>query len=120
LEVVLLLVTVRFAESVNGTAPFRPFMTLSVAILLPFIVTGLDQLYLNTILRYTDPICMSLPFLYTTAEWLSSPNGGSYLATTLSTTSEATLVAIVFEVVCIFLLSRIFGKHRDTDHLVTA
>jgi hypothetical protein len=91
-----------------------------IAGVLPLLTAGFDQLYLNTVLRYTDPVSVSLPHLCATAEWLMSPDGTPYLSTHLSITSDFFWFAAIGEMLGVFLLSRMFGKRPDKENLVTA
>lgn len=123
LELLLVLASVRFGEFINGKVQFRPLMTLSMAGILPFIATGFDQLYINTILRFTSgvsEVALNGLFICTSAKWLTNPDGTSYLSTTLSSTSEAVWVLAIFGMLTMFFLSRIFGERSNKDDLVAA
>jgi DNA-binding CsgD family transcriptional regulator len=121
LEVLLLLASVRFSELLNSKKQIRPLMMLSIAGIFPFIAAGFDQLYINTILRFTSgvsEVALNGLFICSSAEWLTSPDGTSYLSTTLSWTSEAVWVLAFFGMLGMFFLTRIFGKRPS--NLVTA
>lgn len=120
LEVLLLFTGAFFGGMLNGTWKFRPLLAILIGGLLPLLIAGFDQLYLNTILRYTGPTSISLPYLCTTAEWLVSANGTSYLSTHLSITSDFFWFVKIAEMLGAFLLSRMFGKRPDKENLVTA
>ena len=119
LELLLILGSVRFGELLNGNMQFRPLVLILIAALLPLIVAGFDQLYLNTILRYVDPISFSIPNLSATAGWLRSPDGVAYLSTQLNVTSDVLWFIAIAEMLVMFMLSRVFGKHSGKDNLVT-
>jgi DNA-binding CsgD family transcriptional regulator len=120
LELLILFAGVRFGEMFNGTLRFRPLLSILIAGMLPLFVAGFDQLYLNTILRVTSPLSVSLPDLCATAEWLTSPDGTSYLSTHLEITSDFFWFIAVAEMLVVFLWSRMFGKHSDKGSLATA
>jgi DNA-binding CsgD family transcriptional regulator len=120
LELLLLFAAARLGEMFNGTWRFRPLMAILVAGMLPLLIGGIDQLYLNTILRYTDSISVSLPALCTTAEWLKAADGTLYLSTQSSITSDFVWFAAMAEMLIAFLLSRMLGKRPDKENLVTA
>ena len=120
LELLLIFAAVRFGELLNGTWSFRRVPTILIAGVLPLLVLGFDQLCLNTILRYTGAATVLLPHLCTTAEWLTSPDGTTYLSTQLSITSDFFWFAIVGEMLIVFLLSRVLGKRPENSNLATA
>ena len=120
LEILLLFAVARLGELLNGTWQFRPLIAILIAGLLPLLIAGFDQLYLNTVLRYTDSIEVLLPALCTTAEWLKAPDGTLYLSTQLSITSDFVWFVAMAEMLIAFLLSRMFGKRSGRDNLVTA
>ena len=120
LELLLIFASVRFGELLNGTWQFRSLYAVLIAGTLPLIAAGFDQLCLHTILRYMDSASVSLPFLCTTAEWLVSPDGTSYLSTQLNITSDFIWFAAIAEMLIPFLLSRVFGKHPVKSNLATA
>ncbi len=120
LEFLLLFAAARLGEMFNGTWRFRPLMAILVAGMLPLLIGGFDQLYLNTILRYTDSISVSLPTLCMTAEWLKAADGTLYLSTQSSITSDFVWFVAMAEMLIAFLLSRMFGKRPDKENLVPA
>jgi len=120
LELLLLFAGVRFGELLNGTWQFRRLPTIVFAGVLPLLAAGFDQLYLNTILRYTGATSVSLPYLCTIAEWLISPDGTAYLSTQLNITSDFFWFAAIAEMLVVFLLSRVFGKHPGNSNLAPA
>ncbi|MCI0555031.1 MAG: helix-turn-helix transcriptional regulator [Anaerolineae bacterium] len=120
LELLLIFAAVRFGELLNGTWDFRRLPTILFAGMLPLLVLGFDQLYLNTILRYTGAASVLLPHLCTTAEWLISPDGTTYLSTQLSIQSDLFWFAIIGEMLVMFLLSRVFGKRPGNSNLAPA
>jgi DNA-binding CsgD family transcriptional regulator len=120
LELLLLFGAARLGEMLNGTWRFQPIMAILVAGILPLLIAGFDQLYLNTILRFTDAISVSLPTFCMTAEWLKAPDGTFYLSTQSSITSDFVWFVAMAEMVIAFFLSRMFGKHSGKDNLVTA
>lgn len=120
LELLLLFAGVRFGELLNGTWQFRRLPTILFAGILPLLAAGFDQLYLNTILRYTGATSVSLPYLCAIAEWLISPDGTSYLSTQVNITSDFFWFAAIAEMLVVFLLSRVFGKQSGKSNLAPA
>ncbi len=120
LELLLIFAAVRFGELLNGTWNSHRVPTILFAGILPLFVLVFDQLCLNTILRYTGAASVLLPHLCTTAEWLISPDGTTYLSTQLSIKSDLFWFAIVGEMLVVFLLSRVLGKHSGKSNLAPA
>jgi len=101
-----------------GEFHFQPLFVLAMSALLPLIAAGFDQLYMNTVLRYTDPISISIANISASAQWLTSADGGMYRSTHLSVKSDVLWFIVIAEMLVMFLLSCVLEK-RST-HLATA
>jgi hypothetical protein len=112
--------SVRFDTLTRNNRKFSPLILLIGAGVLPLIAAGFDQLYLNTVLRYTDAVSISIANISATAEWMVSPEGKSSLSTHLSVTSEMLWFMAIAEVLTVFMLSRWAGKRPHNDTFATA
>lgn len=106
--------SIRLGWIMKGNAQVRPILFLMIAAGLPLLAAGFDQLYLNTALRFTDPVSISLASISATAAWLSSPEGGLYRSTHLSATSDLLWYLAIAYMISMFFVSRMAGKQRDT------
>lgn len=106
--------SIRLGRIMNGTKQVRPILFLLIAAGLPLLAAVFDQLYLNTALRFTDPVSISIASISATAEWLSSPDGGLHRSTQLSATSDLLWYIAIAYMISIFFVSRMTGKHPDT------
>jgi len=97
-----------------------PLFIIFISALLPLLVAGFDQLYLNTILRYTEPISTTIANISASAAWLTSPTGNFYRATHLSVTSEILWGIASAYMLVLFSFSRIGGKRSGKDTVVSA
>jgi hypothetical protein len=110
--------SIRFGRIMGSNAPLRPILFLLIAAGLPLIAAGFDQLYLNTALRFTDPVSVSIASISATAEWLTSPEGVSHRSTHLSTTSDLLWFIALTYMLMLSSISWLTGK--QSDNLATA
>jgi hypothetical protein len=109
--------SVRFGRIMKGNAPIRPLLSILIAAVLPLIAAGFDQLYVNTVLRYTDPISVSIANISTTAQWVTSADGMTYRSTALSITSDLLWFIANGYMVVMFLISRMPGRQNNVNDL---
>lgn len=109
--------SVRFGRLMQGRATFRPLVWLGAAVLLPLLAVAFDQLYLITVLRFTEPISMSLIDLATKAEWVTSPGGTLHRSTHLSSTSDTVWWITIGYMVLLFAVGRVLRK-RSGDGML--
>jgi len=107
--------SIRFGRIMRSKAPLRPIMFLLVAAGLPLIAAGFDQLYLNTALRFTDPVSISIANISATAQWLSSPDGDIYRSTHLSATSDLLWFIAIAYMLVLFSIGRVPGRRPATQ-----
>jgi DNA-binding CsgD family transcriptional regulator len=112
--------SLRFGRTLKNATTFSPLVWLGLAALLPVCAMGFDQLYLNTILRYTEPISLTLVDLSASAQWAVSPEGAAYRSTNLSTTSNIVWWITVGYMLVLFALGRMVGKPTNNGNLATA
>jgi len=111
--------SMRFGRMTHEDKQFSPLMILILSALLPLFVTGFDQLYLNTVLRYTDAVSISIANISATAQWLASADGMLYRSTQLSVTSDILWFIAIAYMLALFLLSKLTGKRSGENHLAT-
>jgi DNA-binding CsgD family transcriptional regulator len=99
---------------------FRPLILITAAVLLPLIAAGFDQAYMNTVLRFTEPISTSIGNISATAAWLVSPEGYPYRSTHLSVTSDVLWFVTLAYMLALFFFSRVAGKRSDKNSLTIA
>lgn len=104
--------SLRFGSALKQTATLRPLLWLAVAAVLPLLVATFDQLYLNTVLRYTEPIATTLGTLSTTAGWVVSPEGQFHRSTTLSSTSDLLWFVAIGYMLTLFMVG-VFSNRRN-------
>ena len=104
----------------TGAFPVRPLVIIVITVLLPLIAAGFDQLYLNTVLRYTEPTSTNIANISAAAAWLVSPEGNPYRSTHLSVKSDALWFVAIGYMLVLFFLSRAAGKRSNKDTLVAA
>lgn len=91
----------------HGNMQFHPLLLIACAGVLPLIAAGFDQAYLNTVLRFTEPISTSIASISATAAWLVSPEGNPYRSTHLSVTSDMLWFIALAYMLILFFFSRI-------------
>jgi hypothetical protein len=119
LALLLGLGSLRFGWVAQNALPFNPLLLMLSAVFLPLLAAGFDQLYVSTVLRYTDPISISLFNISTTAEWLVSPDGSAYRSTRLSATSNLLWFISMGYMLVLFFFSHMFGRRSDKNNLAT-
>ncbi|MBL8102419.1 MAG: helix-turn-helix transcriptional regulator [Anaerolineales bacterium] len=119
LEILLILGSVRLGELLKHNKPFRPLLIILIAVSMPIIAWGFDQAYLLVALPYLGFTSVSIPDIHATAEWLTSAEGLPCLSTSLNITSDAPWFIAIAEMLIMFLLSRMLGKHSGSN-LATA
>ncbi len=106
-------------KTANGNMQFRPLILIAAAALLPLIAAGFDQAYLNTVLRFTEPISTSIANISATAAWLVSPEGDPYRSTHLNVTSDVLWFVALAYMLVLFFFSRVAGKRSDKNNLAS-
>jgi len=101
------------------TIQVRPLMLIAISILLPLIAAGFDQIYLNTILRYTEPISTTIGNISSQAMWRVAPWGEAYLYRERHSGSDNLWFWINAIMLLLFLFSRVAGKRFDKNNLAT-
>lgn len=119
LEILLILGSVRLGELLKHNKPFRPLLIILIAVSMPIIAWGFDQAYLLVALPYLGFTSVSIPDIHATAEWLTSAEGLPCLSTSLNITSDTPWFIAIAEMLIMFLLSRMLGKHSGSN-LATA
>jgi len=89
----------------NDKAPFKPLRMIVGAMTFPLIAAVFDQLYLNTVLRYTEPVSTTIANVSARAAWLTSPDGDFYRSTSLSSTSDILWFVIMGYTLVLFFLT---------------
>ena len=103
----------------SGKIQLRPLFVIAIFGLLPLLAAGFDQIYLNTVLRYTEPISMTIGGISAQAEWILSPEGYLYRSTHLSIVSDVLwFVAIVYMLV-LFCVGWMSGRRFNRNDLAT-
>jgi len=110
--------SMRFGRIIKNASQFRPLILIDLAALLPLIAASFDQLYMNTVLRFTDPISVTIANISTRAEWLKSTDGILYRSTHLSATSDALWFIAVAYMLILFFFSLAAGKRFNKNNLV--
>ncbi|MBI5965686.1 MAG: helix-turn-helix transcriptional regulator [Chloroflexi bacterium] len=105
----------------TGNFRFHPLVIIAVIALLPLIAAGFDQIYINTVLRYTEPISTTIGNISTQAMWRVAPWGEPYLYTERHAFGPDALWLLANTVMLIlFLLSLAAGKRFNNNDLKTA
>jgi len=111
--------SLRFGRILKNGFPSHPLLLIAFAVLLPLLAIGFDQLYLNTILRFTDPISVSIANLSTRAEWLTSADGNLYRSTHISATSDLLWFITIAYMLVVFFFSRAIGNRSNNQKPAT-
>lgn len=104
----------------HGNLQFRPWLLIACAGLLPLLAASFDQVYMNTVLRFTEPISTNIGNISATAAWLVSPEGDPYRSTHLSVTSDVLWFVALAYMLALFFFSRVAGKRSDKNNLASA
>jgi DNA-binding CsgD family transcriptional regulator len=89
---------------------FNPLMLLALTVLLPLTAALVDQVYLNTLLRNSGQVTMSIANVSTQAMWLVSPEGVEYLHTERHATSDMLWWMASLSAGLLFLLTSVSSK----------
>ena len=97
-----------------------PLIIIAVSALLPLIAASFDQMYLNTVLPYTEPISTTIANISTRAEWFVAPWGESYLRTERRAFgAERLWFWINTSMLLLFFISAVAGKRFKGNDLAT-
>lgn len=107
-------------KMVNGNTRFHPLILIISAALLPLIAAGFDQIYLNSVLRYTEPISTTIGNVSTQAMWRVAPWGEAYLYTERHFGSDNLWFWANAFILLLFVFSRMAGKRYDKNNLAIA
>jgi len=91
------------------------FFVMAVVILSPFIATGIDQLYINLILPYTQPISTTIAGISAQAMWVDS-----YRSTHLSVTSDLFWYVVLAYVIAFFVIGYFYNNRFKRNDLAIA
>ena len=100
--------------------PTRPLVVIGMSILLPLITAGFDQLYINTVLRYTEPIAINIVNISAKAMWLVSPEGNPYRSTQLSIASDALWFIAIGYILILFYIGQVSSTRFNKSDLASA
>lgn len=89
------------------------FFVMGFVISLPFIATSIDQLYINLILPYTQPISTSIAGISAEAIWVDS-----YRSTHLSITSDVFWYITIAYVLALFLIGYFYNNRFKRNDLI--
>jgi len=104
----------------DGGKQIQPLLGMIVSASLPLVVALFDQIYLQTVLRITEPISTTIASVYTEAGWLMSPDGQSYLYRTRQTVSDDLWLWVSAAMLLVFIISLLAGRRFKKDDMVTA
>lgn len=91
----------------------QPLLVIIASALLPLVPALFDQIYLQTVLRFTEPISTTIANISTEAGWLMSTDGQSYLYRSRQTGSDDLWL---FANVCmLFIFSLAAGQRFKKD-----
>jgi len=99
----------------TGKIKISPLFIIIIFGVLPLIAAGFDTIYLNTVLRYTDPISMTLGSISAQAEWVLSPDG-PYRSTSLSVTSDILWFVAIFYILALYFVGRISSNRFNRNN----
>jgi DNA-binding CsgD family transcriptional regulator len=104
----------------DGGGRIRPLLSIIVTTSLPLIPALFDQVYLQTVLRYTESISVTIAGIYAEAGWLMSPQGHFLLYRTRQTGSDDLWLLVSAWMLLLFIISLMAGKRFKKDSMVTA
>jgi len=94
----------------GGGERIQPLMGILWSALLPLAPALFDQAYLQTVLRTTEPISVTIAGIYTEAAWLMSPEGHFLLSRTRHTGSDDLWFWASASMLVLFIVSRAVGR----------
>ena len=104
---------------VDGKERFQPLLGILVSASLPLIAALFDQVYLQTVLRFSEPISTTIAGVYTEAGWLVSPEGHSYLYRSRQTGSDDLWLWVSASMLFLFIIG-MAGRRFKKNGMVTA
>jgi len=104
----------------DGGAQLQPLSGIIIASSLPLLAALFDQIYLQTILRFREPISTTFANISTEAGWLTSPDGGTYLFRNRQTFSDDLWLWTMAAMLLLFIVSLIARKQFKQDDMVIA
>jgi len=104
----------------DGGDRVKPLLGIIVSSCLPLVAALFDQIYLQTVLRFSEPISTTIASIYTEAGWLMSPDGQSHLYRARQTGSDDLWLWISAAMLLLFIISLLAGKRFKRDDMVTA
>lgn len=104
----------------EGGKRFQPLLGTLVSTALPLSAALFDQIYLQTVLRFTGPISTTIAGVYTEAGWLMSSEGQSHLYRTRQTGSDDLWLWVSASILLLFIISLLAGRRFKKDDLATA
>jgi len=112
--------SIRVGRIMKNRQQVSPLRLIAIAALIPLLAAGFDQLYVNTVLRFTDPISIAITNISARAEWLTAPNGSLYRSTHLSTTSNDLWFLSIAYMLIVFFISNTIGNRSDKNNPAAA
>jgi len=103
----------------DGNIQLQPLSGIIIASSLPLLAALLDQIYLQTILRFREPISTTFANISTEAGWLMSPDGGAYLFRNRQTFSDDLWLWMMAAMLLLFVISLMARKRFKQDGMVT-
>ena len=104
----------------DGGERTQPLLGIIVSASLPLVAALFDQIYLQTVLRFTESISTTIASVYTEAGWLMSPDGQYYLYRARQTGSDDLWLWVSAAMLLLFGLSLLLaGKRFKKDDMVT-
>lgn len=104
----------------DGGKRVRPLIGIIISASLPMVAALFDQVYLQTILRFSKPISTTVASIYTEAGWLISIDGQSHLYRARQTGSDDLWLWVSAAMLLLFILGLLAGKRFKKDDMVTA
>jgi len=104
----------------DGDVGLQPLSGIIISSSLPLLAALFDQIYLQTVLRFREPISTTFANISTEAGWLVSPDGGAYLFRNRHTFSDDLWLWIMAAMLLLFIVSLLARKRLKQDGMVTA
>jgi DNA-binding CsgD family transcriptional regulator len=103
----------------NGKNQISPLIVIAIFGLLPLLAAGFDEIYLNTVLRLTDPISTNIGSISAQAEWIMSADGSAYRSTHLSIASDVLWFVAILYMLVLFCVGWMSGRRFNRKDLAT-
>jgi DNA-binding CsgD family transcriptional regulator len=104
----------------DGGDRIQPLLGIIASAVLPLFPALFDQIYLQTVLRFTESTSVTIAGIYAEAGWLMSPQGHFLLYRTRQTGSDDLWLLISASMLLLFIISLTAGKRFKKNGMVTA